>query len=689
MAWQTRAEARAQPFTALSGDQLDGILGAFDRRMRSISDDYLKKMGEHIAEIGTLIPSDVHRLQQLRRMRRNLRDIQRQIARAAGVSFGDVQKIFEHVATEDARMAARVMGRNPALVNDAPVKRILQAQLRETAGRLQNLSNTTVVSDAYRKAVDAGVSAVQSGVEDYGSAIRRTLREAGQMGLRVRDDGTTAVDYESGYSRRLDSAVRMNILDGVRHLNQSIMEEVGRQFGADGIEIDAHMLCAEDHLPYQGRQFSNADFEQIQSSLPRPFGEWNCRHSWHPILLGISQPAYTEAQLQEMRDYSTEEVTIDGRTKTRYEWSQEMRRCETAVRQQKDVATLAAAAGDDTLRRQCQGRIIALNDQYRNLANGAGLKPEFQRTNVQGFREEKAEDKKTPAAGNAAPAKAPAKFQQYTETEDDEKRRRLLAERDEEERKAFEADRSVRRLTGDERLTAISERDAHLARMLDIKRELRQYQFEATAQEAQKRGVDYLPLSKHGGQLTEDDIIARLAGGDKTSGSCASLSYCYIGQKAGYDVLDFRGGASCDLIASNNKSMLDSLHESGYDSIQGVARNYKTAGKRALKQAEIGKEYMFSCGRHAAIVRRTGADAYEYLELQSGYSNGWKPFGTAEMDYTLKKRFGADIGGFGDDVKATLVSVDEMAKSDRVLKILGYINTPEGMQRKGIGGHER
>ena len=536
--------------------------------------------------------------------------------------------------------------------------------------------------------MDRAVTEVQRGTSDYKAAIRRTIREAGQAGLRI-VDSSRVVDYESGYSRRLDTAARMNVLDGMRHLNQSIMEEIGRQTGADGVEISAHMLCAEDHAPYQGRQFANDEFEQLQDSLARPFGEWNCKHSWWPILLGVSEPAYTPEQLQEYRDYSSEQVEIDGRTKSRYEWSQEMRRVETAVRQQKDVANLAKAAGDTTLRRQAQGRINALQDQYDRITQKTGLTPEEDRMSVSGFRRVKVEDKKTPAAGNAAPAKAPAKFQQYTETEDDEKRRRLLAERDEEERKAFEADRSIRRLTGDERLTAISERDAHLARMLDIKRELRQYQFEATAEEAQKRGIDYLPLSKHGGQLTEDDIIARLAGGDKTRGSCASLSYCYIGQKAGYDVLDFRGGASCDLIASNNKSMLDSLHEIGYDSIQGVARNYKTAGKRALKQAEIGKEYMFSCGRHAAIVRRTGADAYEYLELQSGYSNGWKPFGTAEMDSTLKKRFGADIGGFGDDVKATLVSVDEMAQSDRVLKILGYINTPEGMQRKGIGGHER
>ncbi|MBQ6594848.1 MAG: hypothetical protein IJH78_04225, partial [Clostridia bacterium] len=286
-------------------------------------------------------------------------------------------------------MAARVLMKDAALVDDAAVRRIMNAQLRETAGRLANFSNTTVVSDAYRRAVDVGVSAVQSGVEDYGAAIRRSLREAGQMGLRIREDGTRVVDYESGYSRRLDTAVRQNVLDGMRHLNQSIMEEVGRELGADGIEIDAHMLCAEDHLPYQGRMFSNADFEDIQASLPRPFGEWNCRHSWHPILLGISQPTYSREELQEMREYSLEEIEIEGRTKTRYEWSQEMRRCETAVRQQKDVAKLAQAAGDDTLRRQCQKNIVALNDRYKTLADGAGLKPEYQRTYVQGFRDAK------------------------------------------------------------------------------------------------------------------------------------------------------------------------------------------------------------------------------------------------------------------------------------------------------------
>lgn len=179
------------------------------------------------------------------------------------------------------------------------------------------------------------------------------------------------------------------MLDGVRHLNQSIMEEVGRQFGANGVEIDAHMLCAEDHLPYQGQQFTNEEFEDIQDSLDRPFGEWNCRHSWHGIILGVSPPTYTPDQLEKMQRYSTERITVDGRTKTRYQWSQEMRRCETAVRQQKDAANLARATGDDALRRHCQGIILELNKYYEQLADKVGIGPEFQRTYVPGFKDTK------------------------------------------------------------------------------------------------------------------------------------------------------------------------------------------------------------------------------------------------------------------------------------------------------------
>ena len=387
--WNTRREVRSQAFEDRSEEELQRLLRVYEQNMRRLNDQYLQKMGEHIRDIGTLWPSDVHRLQQIRRMNRILSQLRHRIAVVAGRTEDEIQRTFEQIAKNDIRMAEKILGQPDVLSirTNTPLQRILQGQIRETVGRMENLSNTTVVSKWYRDAIDEAVTAVQSGVEDYNTAIRRVIREAGEHGMRIDENGTRRVDYESGYSRRLDSAARMNVLDGVRHLNQSIMEEVGKQFGADGIEISAHMLCAEDHLPYQGGQYTNAEFEEIQDSLGRPFGEWNCRHSWHPILMGISQPAYTEDQLQQMRDYSTEQITIDGRTKTRYEWTQEMRRMEVAVRQQKDVATLARATGDDQLRMRCQGNILQLNRKYEALAGKIGVQPEYERGFVAGFKD--------------------------------------------------------------------------------------------------------------------------------------------------------------------------------------------------------------------------------------------------------------------------------------------------------------
>lgn len=381
----------------LTDRQMDAALEIFQRRMQSVTDFYYQRMGEHIRQIGQLAPSDVHRLQQLRRMDANLRDVKRRLAQAAGLNLKDLDTVLQEAAKVDDRVAKKILGVSDASValrNNTPLQRALRAQYAETAGRLNNLSNTTVVRDAYRKAVDAAVTAVQSGAEDYESAIRRTLRRAGEMGLRVRDSGTRAAEYRSGHTRRVDSAVRMNVLDAMRRMNQQAMREVGEQFGADGVEIDAHMLCAEDHLPYQGQQFSNEEFQQIQDSLDRPFGEWNCHHTWHPILMGISPPAYAPEQLDAFERYSTEKVEIDGVARTRYEWSQAMRRMETAIREKKDTATLAKAAGDESLRRECQGQIVALNRHYESLANKVGIDPEFQRTYVPGFRDVKLEQGK-------------------------------------------------------------------------------------------------------------------------------------------------------------------------------------------------------------------------------------------------------------------------------------------------------
>lgn len=369
----------------LSERQLNALLERFEARMQGVTDEYLRKMGEHLKAIGKLSASDVNRLIELKRVGANVKKIKKSIAKAADANMTDVEEVFRATAESDVRFAAKYFAESavPAVKGapklSAPLERILKAQLRVTAQEFKNLSQTTILSENYRSAVDVAVQTVQTGIEDYNTAIRRAMKIAAADGLRV-------TYPNSGLTRRLDSAVRQNVLDGVRSLNNDILAQLGKEYGADGVEISAHALCAEDHLPYQGRQFSQKEFDRIQNLLDRPFGMWNCKHTIFPVILGVSAPANDADDLALYQQNSTEAITIDGRTKSRYQWSQEQRRIETAVRAQKDIAIAAKASGDDIARREAQAKINALRERYESISEKAGLNTENERMTVAGFR---------------------------------------------------------------------------------------------------------------------------------------------------------------------------------------------------------------------------------------------------------------------------------------------------------------
>lgn len=211
---------------------------------------------------------------------------------------------------------------------------------------------------------------------------------------------------------------------------------------------------------------------------------------------------------------------------------------------------------------------------------------------------------------------------------------------------------------------------------------------------AKARKITYNPVKAHTKTLSADEIIARIAGGDKTGGSCASVALAYIGQKHGWDVLDFRGGESKDLFAEyytsntwlkSNKLNINILRGKGACSV--------TVGNSLLKQCEIGKEYYLGVGGHAAIVRKidngTKKGKYQYLELQSPYeeSTGWTDF-DGNPKYTLVHRFACDSKSNKLYEKwAYMFDVDEKGlDTDEFKSILGYINTNESNQLKGRTG---
>lgn len=204
-----------------------------------------------------------------------------------------------------------------------------------------------------------------------------------------------------------------------------------------------------------------------------------------------------------------------------------------------------------------------------------------------------------------------------------------------------------------------------------------------TSSKLKASGVDYNPVVAHTDTLTETEIIRLVAGGDMTSGSCASVALAYAGQKQGWNVLDFRDGDSRSFFAGKvNK--VNMFKEVGAKSIVcDSAKANLTNGKRILEQLDEGTEYYLSVGRHAAIVRKKNG-VPQYLELQCSNpdDNGWKDFG--DVTETLKYRFGCSTSSrYWSTAYATDIS---QLTGDDFRTILGYINTDVTSQRKGAAG---
>ena len=383
-----RDELNAQTITL--SQAIEKVMSNFE----DINAYFISKIAEQIKKIGELRPTDVNRIILMTEWGADINDINRRLADATQTSIQQIMVVYQKVLDDtysDPRFAKALQHTQLTPRDVARLNQYAQAQSRQTAEQIVNLSNTTAVQQQYRDAVDKAVLAVSSGLTDYQSATRDVIHNLGYNGMQVQ--------YESGYHRRLDTAIRQNIVDGTNQLAQQASDMMGEALGYDAYEISAHAMSAPDHEPVQGRVFLKAEFEKLQSGLAftdidgrqyepikRPIGEWNCKHFAMSFSTQYSKRKWTNEQLDDFAKQNEEGCDIDGKHYTKYGASQLMRELETEIRREKDAAVAAQKAGDDTLRKQCQERINALTAKYHSVAKQAGLRPKPDRLRVEGFR---------------------------------------------------------------------------------------------------------------------------------------------------------------------------------------------------------------------------------------------------------------------------------------------------------------
>lgn len=394
------------------------LLKKFSERFEQFNQRVLKELGDIIGSFKELIPKDAHKLAQQLRYNTTISDLIRELSKISSKSIKDIEKILKKVVEDNIEFASayyQAKGLDiPIYEESKALQHIVISMAKLSQNEFVNIARTTgfklldsdrnpiflSLEETYYRVIDEAVYAVTTGKDSYNQQMKSLLNQ-------LADSGVRRMEYESGYTRRIDSAARMNVIDTIRQTSNECQRLFGKEFGADGVEITVENNPAPDHEDIQGRQFSHEEYQKFQNHEEcrdyqghlykpiknrrerRKISQYNCRHVANQIILGINRSIHSNEELQEIIDKNKLGVEIDGKRYTMYEASQLQRRIETEIRYAKEKQILAECAKDDELILKSQQRVTQLKNKYEYISKQANLAIKQEYTYVPNYKTRK------------------------------------------------------------------------------------------------------------------------------------------------------------------------------------------------------------------------------------------------------------------------------------------------------------
>ncbi len=290
-----------------------------------------------------------------------------------------------------------------ALTDDSFLPLLVKAFARQTRDELKNLTKTTgfktmsgfePIERLYQKELDKALIKVCSGTFSKDKVIEDTVHNLAQSGLR-------SVNFESGYSMQLDTAVRLAVRTACHQISGRIMDQNMENTGENLVYVSRHQGARNvgegvaNHEQWQGKVYYirpekdySGEAERIgQAQIgdlweatgysvdgahendPRGLYGYNCRHRYYVWFEGsdILPPKMKEPK----------PVTIDGKTYDYYAMTQKMRSMERAVRALKREKEAMDRQGMDT--KEMEAKIRQKTAAYKDFCETCKIKPKTER----------------------------------------------------------------------------------------------------------------------------------------------------------------------------------------------------------------------------------------------------------------------------------------------------------------------
>ena len=353
---------------------------------------------------GTVGETTVLDIKALRSHGIDIKEIEKAISETSGISEKKLKKLLEEVVEKNQQYYNEVITladvtKPEALVNAADIDAIKRQTLQE----MRNITRTMAfVVDAGRTilkpqkaltwALDAALLQVQCGAVSYNTAIANAVKQLADSGLRM-------VDYESGRSDQVDVAARRAVMTGVNQINQKYAEQSTEYLETDLVETSAHIGARnignvpENHEMWQGKWYRWSEKPKTSTGEYPDFiettgygtgaglGGWNCRHTFYPVVEGVSEATYSQADLDAMKG-ENRKFKFEGQEYDGYTATQEQRSIERTIRKLKREETAYNAAGLHNKELAVSIRIKRLSAKYKAFSRVAGLPEQRERMKV-------------------------------------------------------------------------------------------------------------------------------------------------------------------------------------------------------------------------------------------------------------------------------------------------------------------
>ena len=374
----------------LTAEQIGVLRDSAEKLLDPITEYLLDDIAKRVAAAGQFTGTASYQVWRLQELGLSQRQIKKEVAKRLKISLKDTEKLLTQVAKTGYNFD---MSRFPTkhgipFSANSSLQQILQATVQLAKEDLTNITQTIgfvgpdgkcrKLTDAYNQACDFAFQKASTGAQDYWSAIREATKNLADQGIRV-------IDYESGVHTSLEAAVRRNIMGGAGLMQEQISQLNHDTMGCDGWEISAHAASAPDHEPYQGKQYTDAEYYSLNNSLVRRIGTLNCGHSASPIILGVNDPQYTAEELEQFRKENEEGIMIGGKHYTLYEATQRQRKYERKIRKQRHKILVAEGLNDKDQLQTAQIKMVRLQEEYVRFSKDAKLPLQHARMEVASF----------------------------------------------------------------------------------------------------------------------------------------------------------------------------------------------------------------------------------------------------------------------------------------------------------------